>query len=147
MQVRAVGRASRRAGGIGVPQTSQTPYVASSTRTSAASTSADLVAGVLGERAHLGALEGDGRALRVVLVVGVGVPRRLDHAGVVAGQVREPGAGPAQRGLEDRARVGVAHRSRGVPSSGAPASRLSAMILRWISEVPSKILVSRASRQ
>ena len=141
MQVRATGRASRRAGAIGCPQDSQTPYVPSSTRSSAASTSARWRARLLDQRADLGALEGDRRALGVVLVVGVGVGGGLDDPGVVADQAGEPLLGaPALL-------VQGPHRVPGGHVTGAAARRLSAMIRRWISEVPSKILVSRASRQ
>ena len=97
------------------------------------------------QRGHLGPLERDGRALGVVLVVGVGVGGRLDDARVVAEQSREPLPGARPLGLQGGGGVPVALRT--VSPAGAAATRLSAMIRRWISEVPSKILVSRASRQ
>ena len=144
MQVRAVGRASSRpadraaallAGAVG-PVVEPGPGRVDL---------GELVPGVLHERADLRALEGDGRALRVVLVVGVGVPRRLDDPGVVAGEVRQPLRRTARR--SSSAAAGSNVMGIGQRRAARPASRLSAMIRRWISEVPSKILVSRASRQ
>ena len=57
------------------------------------------------ERPDLRALEGDGRALRVVLVVGVGVERRRDHGVVVGGQARQPLEGELALGREPLAGV------------------------------------------
>ncbi len=59
----------------------------------------------LHEGVDLGALEGDGGALRVVLVVGVGVPRRLDHGGVVPGERGQPGAAACARAAASRRSV------------------------------------------
>ncbi len=96
--------------------------------------------GLLDERADLRPLERDGGTLRVMLVVGVRVQRSLDDPGIVTGEAGKTHAGACPLLVERGGRL-PGH------DAGAAASRPSAMIRRWISDVPSKILVSRASRQ
>lgn len=49
-----------------------------------------ILLGLPGQRVELGTLECDGRPLRVVLVIDVGVARRLRETGKLTAQLREP---------------------------------------------------------
>ena len=83
--------------------------------------------GLTDERTDLGPLERDGRALGVVLVVGVGVARGLDEPPVVVAQVREPLLRTPPLGVQERA--GVVRVSR--PSTVPARQRLA--ICSWTS--------------
>ena len=108
----AVGRASSRPSGIAAPQTSHTPYVPASSRASATLDRLQPLRRVACEGVDLRALERDRRALGVVLVVGVAVPRGVDDRAVLAlerGEARDRGG--AQRLEPSRGRAGLRSRS------------------------------------
>jgi hypothetical protein len=92
-QVRAAGRASSRPPGIGSWQTSHVPYERGVDL-------GEVVVRLRHQRAHLRALERDGGALGVVLVVGVRVPGRGDHPVVVRDQGVEPPLRPVSLRVE-----------------------------------------------
>jgi hypothetical protein len=66
--------------------------------------------GGLRQRGHVLPLERERRALRVVLVVGPGAPRRFDDAAELTLQRGQPGHGALARGGQRRARIpGLSH--------------------------------------
>ena len=102
---------------MGSPQRSQTPYVPSVEAFLRRGDLDQVLLGLTDERTDLGPLEGDGRALGVVLVVGVGVARRLDEPTVVVAQLREPLLGTPPLGVQQRAGAFGCHGPARYPAS------------------------------